>query len=259
MKNRHDWTEDGVPHSVDCRALAHDSWVACLQREILRLAGFKETLEQVALAAGCPPTQFPDAYGHVLERVAGLAARVKELEGDVKEAAQLVASLDEARLNYHQHVRSLEETIAARDGTLYMAVARLGGLVDGRPTERVNFLQRIDALRRTEERVGALEVTNEESQEIIGELSMALAIGCEEGLIPCVEPCKGHLGPKANKVTSEAYALWSSVEEELVLLRAVEAQIIKLNEPVGNKGSLYADAWNGLMAFRQRNKQEEEG
>lgn len=39
-----------------------------------------------------------------------------------------------------------EQTIAARDGVLAMTVARLGGMVEGRPTERVNFLQRVDQL-----------------------------------------------------------------------------------------------------------------
>jgi hypothetical protein len=54
-------------------------------------------------------------------------------------------------------VRSLEaerDTLKAeRDGergVLAMTVARLGGTVEGRPTERVNFLQRIDELRKIE-------------------------------------------------------------------------------------------------------------
>jgi hypothetical protein len=36
------------------------------------------------------------------------------------------------------------------EGTLLAAVVRLGGWVEGRPTERVNFLQRIDELRAIE-------------------------------------------------------------------------------------------------------------
>ncbi len=37
------------------------------------------------------------------------------------------------------------------EAVLHMTVARLGGLVEGRPTHRGNFLQRIDALVRMEE------------------------------------------------------------------------------------------------------------
>lgn len=112
---------------------------------------------------------------------------------------------------------------------------------------------------QTDPELDAAAVTNEISQEIIGEMSMALAIGCEEGLIPCVEPCKGHLGPKATAVYREAYAIWARAEKELALLRAVEAHIIRLREPVSNKGELYARDWNALVAFRERNQQEEEG
>ncbi len=37
------------------------------------------------------------------------------------------------------------------EAVLHMTIARLGGLVEGRPTHRGNFLQRIDALVRMEE------------------------------------------------------------------------------------------------------------
>lgn len=40
--------------------------------------------------------------------------------------------------------------LAGANGVLAMTVARLGGLVEGNPTHRINFLQRIDALRKTE-------------------------------------------------------------------------------------------------------------
>lgn len=47
----------------------------------------------------------------------------------------------------------VDELVAALRGelaVLAMAVARLGGEVEGAPTHRGNFLQRIDALRRME-------------------------------------------------------------------------------------------------------------
>jgi hypothetical protein len=39
------------------------------------------------------------------------------------------------------------------DGTLNMAVDRLGGTVEGAPTSRINFLQRIDELVLMEKRL----------------------------------------------------------------------------------------------------------
>jgi hypothetical protein len=54
--------------------------MARANEEIRRLAAFKETLERVALAAGCLPTEFPDAYGHVIERVQRLRETVADRE-----------------------------------------------------------------------------------------------------------------------------------------------------------------------------------
>lgn len=42
--------------------------------------------------------------------------------------------------------------LGSRDATLAMTVARLGGFVEGAPTTRHNFLQRIDELRDIERR-----------------------------------------------------------------------------------------------------------
>lgn len=45
-----------------------------------------------------------------------------------------------------------ELTIGVREATIHMAVDRLEGMVEGRPTHRGNFLQRIDELREIERR-----------------------------------------------------------------------------------------------------------
>lgn len=58
------------------------------------------------------------------------------------ELLRVVAERDEACL---QHQCS--------EATLAMVVARLGGLVEGRPTHRINFLQRIDQLVELERKV----------------------------------------------------------------------------------------------------------
>lgn len=47
-------------------------------------------------------------------------------------------------------VAELEVEVAAKEATIHMAVARLGGEVEGAPTHRINFLQRIDELRGIE-------------------------------------------------------------------------------------------------------------
>lgn len=57
----------------------------------------------------------------------------------------LERELEQSRLN-HQ----------SSEATLAMAVARLGGEVEGAPTHRINFLQRIDQLRRVESALQAI-------------------------------------------------------------------------------------------------------
>jgi hypothetical protein len=45
---------------------------------------------------------------------------------------------------------ALKARVETQDSTLAMTVARLGGMVEGVPTQRVNFLQRVDELRNLE-------------------------------------------------------------------------------------------------------------
>lgn len=51
---------------------------------------------------------------------------------------------------------TLEAALEGERGVLAMTVAQLGGEVEGRPTERVNFLQRIGELREIERKYVAL-------------------------------------------------------------------------------------------------------
>lgn len=55
-----------------------------------------------------------------------------------------------AMANYERERQRLELEVKMREATLSMAVARLGGEVEGKPTARVNFLQRIDQLVEAE-------------------------------------------------------------------------------------------------------------
>lgn len=71
----------------------------------------------------------------------------------------------------------------AAEGVLAMAIARLGGEVEGRPTARVNFLQRVDELRRIEESTEqalsavheAWAAENEETEKATAALKRELA------------------------------------------------------------------------------------
>jgi hypothetical protein len=125
-----------------------------------------------------------------------------------------ISELSREILRLAELVRELEGTVEMRDGTLAMTVARLGGEVEGAPTHRGNFLQRIDQLRREESDLWAATVTAEDGQEIIAELTAALAVLFGENLTPCAGGCPGHLGPKAGAAAREALDRWTAIAEE---------------------------------------------
>lgn len=60
-------------------------------------------------------------------------------------------SITEALDAIDREFAKLPEPTDGAEGVLSMTVARLGGTVEGAPTQRVNFIQRIDELRRIEE------------------------------------------------------------------------------------------------------------
>lgn len=73
-------------------------------------------------------------------------------------------------------------------------------------------------VKEVSEERDALKLSAEEGQEIIGELSMALAILTGEGLRPCREPeaapgCPGHLGAKAKEVVNQALSIYRALQE----------------------------------------------
>lgn len=66
---------------------------------------------------------------------------------------------------------------------LYMAVSRLGGTVEGRPTARVNFLQRVDELRTIETELSvvrrALEMVVEKSSRELAGFDALISNECD--------------------------------------------------------------------------------
>lgn len=80
-------------------------------------------------------------------------------------------------------------------------------------SEISRLLPMADRAERLLKRVEDLEaeaVALSEGNEIIAELSTALAVACDEGLTPCGDPeaCAGHLGEKANAALREALDRW---------------------------------------------------
>ncbi|HEY3491998.1 MAG TPA: hypothetical protein VGK43_03540 [Solirubrobacterales bacterium] len=93
------------------------------------------------------------------------------------------------------------------------------------------------AINRVEEERDALKLTAEEGQEIIGELSMALAVLAGERLLACLarDPqkdgdspgvCRGHLGPQAAKAVDHALSSYRALLEgnRLAAERIVELE-----------------------------------
>ncbi len=104
-------------------------------------------------------------------------------------AVKFLAALDECKAAAYQDERELRSQITALKAelekaraTLSMTVGRLGGEVEGCPTQRINFLQRIDALREIESNEGVWRERaefhaerSEQARETIARLKAELA------------------------------------------------------------------------------------
>lgn len=222
---------DGVWLDLEDGYLA-PSYVAA---EILRLAERADELEN-RLADAVQPGEIMSALelGAEIDR---LAERVRGGEAEEQRLQKQIVALGEL-------VRELEGIVAMRDGTLDMAVARLMGEVEGEPTHRGNFLQRIDQLRREESDLWAATVTAEEGQEIIGELTAALAILFGENLTPCAGDCPGHLGPKSSAAAREALDRWTAMEAENRAFREIENRALKAGAGQAAEALSLAEEWD---------------
>lgn len=245
MKNRHDWTEDGVPHSVDRRALTHDSWVACLQREILRLAAREKELA---------------------ERVSNLES-VFAREADMRRAAPAIAqgiADRDARI----------EALAARVADLESVIAERG---EGTPAPEMIDEEAFAALSQEErwnhyrEVAGWGLLAREHEQEAarLAARVEELESEVEDGLRGQVEISEsgGRMYEKLSARIKDLEAV--AAPEELKLLRAWESAMlgwfdndggyvsVRLNSAEEDAKIAEEEAWSALCAFRERNKQEE--
>lgn len=106
-----------------------------------------------------PPTQ-EQTIGYLESEVEHLRVELADvMDRDTAAFESGSAALKEAqevikRLGAEKDAAQLEHECS--EATLAMAVARLGGQVEGAPTHQINFLQRIDELRRVEEQRDAL-------------------------------------------------------------------------------------------------------
>lgn len=80
----------------------------------------------------------------IVERLRANMDKYPGLENMNSEAAAEIPTL---RLRVAEYKLAHEGS----EAVIHMAIARMGGLVEGRPTHRGNFLQRIDELVRKEQ------------------------------------------------------------------------------------------------------------
>lgn len=85
-----------------------------------------------------------------IEEIIGNLTRAEEGVPDDVRRDCMDCATQNGRISYHWLLALWKRGRAHAEGVLTMTVARLGGIVEGRPTERVNFLQRIDELRQIE-------------------------------------------------------------------------------------------------------------
>lgn len=89
------------------------------------------------------------------------------IESAKNRIAQQLTAKDATIAALREAVAEAKLSHRSSEATLSMAVARLEGLVEGRPTHRGNFLQRIDALREIELRATTAERELEAYKEAV--------------------------------------------------------------------------------------------
>jgi len=74
-----------------------------------------------------------------------------EMRTAVVDAAKIMQSDEKEIATLRLRVAEYKLAHEGSEAVIHMAIARMGGLVEGRPTHRGNFLQRIDELVRKEQ------------------------------------------------------------------------------------------------------------
>ncbi len=199
-----DW-DNGYGDCAICQTkFFNDELEEELEREKVR-ADRAEHNHEVALALRDAMREKADKAEKRLEAerisVNKLSLANQELEERMKELEQV---LDDA-IHYNQKAekrlgaervsvnelslanQELEKRVGLAESELsaikFTLVYRLGGMVEGRPTIAINYLQRIDELRRIEERVKELEATlaSIKSDSSIGKLVVEDSFGEDDG------------------------------------------------------------------------------
>lgn len=93
---------------------------------------------------------------HLVERTRERDQLAQKLESETKRADAREAEMEAALLEKAELREEVAHLKADLNGRLSMTVARLGGTVEGLPTGKHNFLQRVDELRRIELQIGEI-------------------------------------------------------------------------------------------------------
>lgn len=128
-----------------------------------------------------------------------------------------------------------------RDLHLAQNSARDVGLAfDDKEAERYRLQDEVDALKLT-------------ADEIIAELSMALAILAGESLLGCADGCRGHFGPAAAKAVETALAAWRTLQggniQAVERVRDVELLLDTIREQSDAAAGLDAQLGKELSAI----------
>ena len=133
-----------------------EKWKLLYEEESLTRTMLGDILTKTVNALrGQPDSRSTHGWATIPQEVAEVTSRVAELEKERD------AAIENAKL-YNADMMKVRGQRDAAESVLSMAVARLGGEVEEAPTQRINFLQRIDALREAEARVAELEKERDE-------------------------------------------------------------------------------------------------
>lgn len=133
-------------------------------------------------------------------------------------------------LRLTERVRELEATASHERRRIAVRDARVAAQVAEAEGRLATLAEENRALRS---RAEAAEITAEEGQEIIAELTAALAVRVGESLTPCAGGCPGHLGTKASAAARESLDRWTALEEENARVKGVLEAIRKAVTAIG--------------------------
>jgi TolA-binding protein len=115
-------------------------------------------LREEAREHGRMPSKVRDMHVVLLHR---LLDNLRDAEARATAAEQDALERQSIARELLTKLKAAEQERDGERGVLAMTVARLGGMVEGHPTHRINFLQRIDALRDIERELDEVKASRD--------------------------------------------------------------------------------------------------